>query len=212
MLFHFKFDPTQIITAWTMSIAVISLLNKFLLMPYLPNVARFISAIISIPTGHLANFIEDIQQLWTDVIGGPPAPPAGPTIVSKPTNPPPPPAALRGRVGFAVAACAVLACAITAGGAIESCTPAQSATWTKVEEIVLADIQAGKSEPQIEQDVAQVLAGQPGVDAVIVLNDVLTFLIDTGTIPPNWLPRAQVMLAQVGPEAIAHRAALKVSQ
>lgn len=193
---HLKLDPSQLLTIWPVIIAVLSLLNKFALSPFAPNVARFISAVISIPTGHLANFIEDIQQLIKDVTA--PPPPAGPNgSGGSPGNgpKPPPPAALR--VGLAGAALI---------GLNASCAPAQQAVEAKVEQVILDDLAAGKTLPQIEADVAQLVAGQPGADAAIIVNDVLAFLIDIGVIPPGILPQARMMLAEVAPEATLHRA------
>jgi hypothetical protein len=204
-----KFDITQIITAWTATIAFISIVNKYILQPYLPKAARFVSAVISIPSGHLANAIEDFEQLWNDLQPPPPPPPAnggnGP-VISAPPNPPPPPAATRGRIGLGLIAVAVLT--------LLGCTPAQFADDVqKATAIVIADLEVGRTEPQIEADVAQALAGQPGADVVIVVNDILRVLVDTHVInPPPWLETAKARLASVAPVAAAHRAALKVGE
>jgi hypothetical protein len=84
--------PTEIIAEWTGAVATASLLNRFLIQPYLPKVARFVSAIISIPSGHLANFLEDAQILWNDLTSAsqasqtnpPAAPPAAQPEEKKP--------------------------------------------------------------------------------------------------------------------------------
>jgi hypothetical protein len=186
----------QIIGIWTSIIGALSLINKYGLGKLAPKVARFVSAIISIPSGHLANFIEDIEQLVADIRGGgtPPSPPP----VAPPASPPGPPVAMR--VGLAT---------LLGFGLIACGTPAQQAVEAKVEQTVLADIVAGKTLQQIEADVAQLVAGQPGADAVIITNDILAFLVDIGVIPPNVLPQAKAMLVEVQPVAVAHRAAAK---
>jgi hypothetical protein len=200
-----KLDPTQIITGWTALIAVVSIVNKFLLGPFAPNVARFISAIISIPSGHIANAIEDLVQLWGDITNPPPPPPVGPNASGGTSTPkPPPPAAMRGKVGLALWASAPLV-ALGIGMAVVACTPAQGAMFSKIEQVVLDDLAAGKTRVQIEVDVGNALAGQPGADVAIVLEDVLTFLIDAGYIPPNLIPQARMMLAEERPIAEAHR-------
>lgn len=189
-----KLDPAQIITGWTAIIAVVSLANKFILGPFAPNIARLVSALISIPTGHLANLIEDLQQLWKDISN--PPPPVGPNGSGGTSPPkPPPPASLK--VGLAMIAAFL--------GFNVACTPAQQAVFSKIEQIVLDDLAAGKTRAQIEIDVGNALAGQPGADAAIVLEDVLTFLIDAGYIPPNVLPAAKTMLTEEKPLAEAHR-------
>ena len=85
-------SPTQIIAEWTGAVATASLLNRFLIQPYLPKVGRLLSAVISIPSGHLANLLEDVAGLWNDITHGtgelqvtikttpPPAPPAAPPL------------------------------------------------------------------------------------------------------------------------------------
>jgi len=201
-----KLDPTQIITGWTALIAVVSIVNKFLLGPFAPNVARFISAIISIPSGHIANAIEDLVQLWGDIT--PPPPPVGPNASGGTSTPkPPPPAAMR-NVGFGLGGLVIAFGLVFGGAAIAGdvgCTPAQQAMFSKVEQVVLDDLAAGKTRAQIEVDVGNALAGQPGADVAIVLEDVLTFLIDAGYVPANVLPQARMMLAEERPLAEAHR-------
>jgi hypothetical protein len=101
-------DVTQLILAWTSACAVISLLNKYVLMAVWPNGARAVSAILSILPGHLGNLIEDVQAIIADVKGGgttPPVGPPGPPGPQGPAGPPGPPAALR--VGFGVLTVAV---------------------------------------------------------------------------------------------------------
>lgn len=91
-----------------------------------------------------------------------------------------------------------LACAV-------ACTPAQKAEVQSIEALVAKDLAAGDSLPQVEADVAKLIAGQPGADAVIVLNDALILLIDAGILPPNLLSVAETMLASEAPKAAAHR-------
>ena len=74
---------------------------------------------------------------------------------------------------------------------IQGCTPAQSAELSQIEQIVLADVMAGKTSEQILEDVAAKVAKKPGIDVVIIAVDVLTLLVDTGVIPPQYLPKAQ---------------------
>jgi hypothetical protein len=208
---NLKFDPTQILTAWTALIAILSLVNKYGLGKLSPNVARFVSALISLPTGHLANFIEDIETLLRDTGVLPPKPPTGGSSTGspssiKPPNRPPPPNAARGRIGFGFVGCLALGLSLAQVG----CTPAQQAQFDQIEQIVLADLAQGKPRAEILVDVGNALAGKPGADAAIVLVDVLTFLIDAKILPPNVIPLASEYLTQTKPEAAAHRAALKI--
>lgn len=64
-----------------------------------------------------------------------------------------------------------------------------------IEKTVLADVEAGKTAEQIEADVAKIVAGQAGVDIVILVNDALAFLIDAGLVPSNWVPQAKALAA-----------------
>lgn len=60
----------------------------------------------------------------------------------------------------------------------------------KIEQVVLADLTAGKTAVQIESDVAGLLAGKTGTEIVVIVNDVITVLIDAGVIPPGVIPQA----------------------
>lgn len=86
-----------------------------------------------------------------------------------------------------------------------ACTPAQVAEAKSIEQLVLADLEAGKPVEAIESDVAVLLCGQPNasacVDVVVVLNDALTLLIDSGVIPANVLPRAKSMRGALPPRS-----------
>jgi hypothetical protein len=198
---NFHLDPAQIITGWTALIAVLSLVNKFGLGKLSPNVARFVSALISLPTGHLANAIEDVETLLRDTGVLPPKPPAASGAAGSPSKPPskpPPPNAAHGLVGFGMV---LVGCLSLIG-----CTPAQQAQFNQIEQIVVADLSEGKTRAEILVDVGNALAGKPGADAAIVLADVLAFLIDAKVLPPNVVPLASEYLTQTKPEAAAHRA------
>ncbi len=59
----------------------------------------------------------------------------------------------------------------------------------KIEQTVLTDLAAGKSPEQIEADVAAIMCG-PGaaplcIDAVVVVNDAIAFLLHTGILDKN---------------------------
>lgn len=71
------------------------------------------------------------------------------------------------------------------------CTPAQEAILGQIESRVLADLKAGMLPEAIETDIAQLLAGQVGVDVVRIVNDAITLLIDGGFVPANLLPAAR---------------------
>jgi hypothetical protein len=86
-----------------------------------------------------------------------------------------------------------LACVLAVGGC--HLTPAQQAEETQIENTILADLAAGKTLQQIEADVGKIVAGQPGVDVVVIVNDALQLLIDLGVIPTNELPQAKSMIA-----------------
>lgn len=66
---------------------------------------------------------------------------------------------------------------------------------SKVVQTVVADITAGDTAEQVEADVARYLAGQPGVDIVVIVNDAIAIAIDLGLIPAGVLPQARAMLA-----------------
>jgi hypothetical protein len=68
-------------------------------------------------------------------------------------------------------------------------------TLDKIEQIVATDLAAGKTDVQIEADVATLLCPSQAAtlctDAVVVLNDVLAFLIDSGTLGGQQLANAK---------------------
>jgi hypothetical protein len=72
-----------------------------------------------------------------------------------------------------------------AGLAVESCTPAQSATWAQIEQTVLADVENGSALSVIE---AAVVAIDPAAAAVAGLVDqiiveAIDLAEDTGALP-----------------------------
>jgi hypothetical protein len=110
--------------------------------------------------------------------------------------PPTPPAAARNErrrlpwgpfSAAAVAATSLLLMPATLPG----CTPAIQAIESNVEQVVFNDLANHVAYPQMEQDVAKVLAGQVGVDIVVVLQDAVTFLIDMGILPSSVQPYAE---------------------
>lgn len=108
-------DAANVIAAWTAVCAAVSLVNKYLVAPYLPNVARAVSAGLSIMPGHVGQLITDIQAIIADVRKGPPAtPPGDPTATSTPNATPKAPTNNRGRIGLAMAGAAALI-ALTVG-------------------------------------------------------------------------------------------------
>lgn len=84
---------------------------------------------------------------------------------------------------------------LVAAASVVSCTPAQDATWVTLEKTVLADVIAGKTRQQIEQDVGMILGGQTGETIATIVDDVLTFLLDIGAIPTPNIQSARTMLA-----------------
>ena len=209
-MFHLTLNPAEIITGWTALVAILSLVNKYIVGAAFPNVARFLSALISLPIGHLANAIEDIQQLVSDVTPPPAAPPGNPpavVVAPPPVAPPDAPPPATARVGLNWVA-GIFATALAVGGllAFGGCTPAQSAEMANIESTILGDLVANKSQAQIEQDVAAIVGGKFGVDVVIIVDDALTLLIDSGKLTPAELTAAQTMLGQVHPTAMGHRA------
>ena len=81
--------------------------------------------------------------------------------------------------------------------ALTDCTPAQGANVENIPALVLADLAQGKTVPQIEADVAKLLAGQLGADADVIVEDAIVLLVDAGVIPASVLPFAKSTLTQV---------------
>lgn len=100
----------------------------------------------------------------------------------------------------AIAAALAIACVLA------GCAPAQTPNnvLATVEQVVIADLVAGKTLAQVEQDVARALGGSPAADVTMVVQDVLAVLIDTGVLPPSLLPLAsqyraiEAMTARMG--------------
>jgi hypothetical protein len=78
-----------------------------------------------------------------------------------------------------------------------ACTPANQAEATQIENVVLADLAKGDSLEQIEADVATIVAGKPGADVVVIVNDALQLLVDLGLIPANELPQVKIMIVKL---------------
>lgn len=206
-LTHLSIDPASVVATWVSICAAVSLVNKYVVTPIFPLAGRILSAGLNILPAHLGALVTDIETIIAD-IKGPPAPPAD-LNGTAPTTPPVAKPPTSARMGLAAAAFATLFTAQTAmfGVATQGCTPAQQAEAQSLEQLVLHDIQLGKGEEAIEADIASQLAGQPGVDAVIVLNDILQFLLDAGMIPADLVANTLNLKASVAPKAIAHRAA-----
>ena len=84
--------------------------------------------------------------------------------------------------------------------AVQGCTPAQSAFLGKIEQAVLAGLQAGESDVQIEEDVAAVMGYGPdsGVLPTVVVAivvDATQLLIDEGFIPASLLAQTKALHA-----------------
>lgn len=124
----------------------------------------------------------------------------------------PPPALKRCGLAGVFAWCVTFVAAAVGGTTLAvatSCTPAQQAVFSTVEQKVLDDVVAGKTLTQIETDVATLLVGTPGTDVVLIVNEALTLLVDIGAIPPSYLPQAKVLLAESSLKAAAHRQVTK---
>lgn len=91
--------------------------------------------------------------------------------------------------------------------AVAACTPAQQASWQRVPVIVEADLEAGKSFPQIENDVAADLVGTAGPVLVSIIDDVITYLLDSGALSDIGQKNAIAMK----PAIAAKKAALHIT-
>lgn len=206
-LTHLSIDPASVVATWVSICAAVSLLNKYIVSPMFPMAARIIALPLNILPAHVGQLITDIEAIIADIRGG-----GTGSNTGDPTTPTIPPAAkppTTTRMGLAAFGFATIFAVqtIAFGAAVTGCTPAERAEAQTIEQLVLHDIQAGKGEQQIEADIAALLAGQPGVDVVIILNDALAFLIDIGAIPSDLMGAALNMKTSVAPKAIAHRAA-----
>jgi hypothetical protein len=81
-----------------------------------------------------------------------------------------------------------------------ACTPAQSATISHLESIVLADINSGKGFEAAVTDAAAYIASQPGfgvvTDIVALVSDIIHALIDMGVLSPPKVEHAKAMLLE----------------
>lgn len=202
---HLSIDPASVVAAWVSLCAAVSLVNRYLVSPYFPMAARIIAAPLNILPGHVGQLIADIKAIITDMKGRPPAASSGNPSAPAPVTPATPPTT--SRMGLAALGFTLIfgIQTIAFGAAVTGCTPAERAEASTLESLVLHDLQAGDSDQQIEDDIAVQLAGQPGVDAVIILNDVLTFLIDAKVVPADLMSAALAMKSNVAPTAAAHR-------
>lgn len=84
-----------------------------------------------------------------------------------------------------------------------ACTPAQTAELKSIENVVLADVEAGAQDPQIVADVVKIVAQDAGASpavtafATALAYDAITFLIDSGIIPANYLASAKTHQASL---------------
>jgi hypothetical protein len=82
---------------------------------------------------------------------------------------------------------------------LTQCNSAAVPIFSQVEQTVLSDIEAGKTDAQIEQDVAALLgeqlfdAGAVTEEVVVVVQDAVAVLIDLGVIPPQFAPFATAL-------------------
>lgn len=86
-------------------------------------------------------------------------------------------------------------------GMLDSCTPAQSAEAVQVEQVILTDLETGKTIVQIELDVTNILVGagiqKTADEIVVIVNDVLAYLLDMGQLPAMYVPQAESMHKQL---------------
>ena len=88
------------------------------------------------------------------------------------------------------AAAAFLAVCLT-----NSCTPAQQADITKVEQTILTDLENGTVLSDIEAAVRALVP--QGADVDVIINDAITLMHDLGIIPANVLPVALDMQSKL---------------
>ena len=90
-------------------------------------------------------------------------------------------------------AAAMFSAAVTLVPATTSCSKINFPSLDTVEQVVYADFTAGDTDVQIVEAVAALYAGQTGVDAVKIADDVLQMLIDAGIIPAVLSAKAQAL-------------------
>jgi hypothetical protein len=87
----------------------------------------------------------------------------------------------------------ILASTLSLIPATTSCSKINFPSLDTVEQVVYADFTAGDTDVQIVEAVAALYAGQTGVDAVKIADDVLQMLIDAGIIPAVLSAKAQAL-------------------
>ena len=83
-----------------------------------------------------------------------------------------------------------------------ACTPAQEAVWAQVESTVLADLTSQQTLAFIEAAVAALVPD--GTDVDLVITDAITFLHDTGALPPNVFPTSYILGLQTAIASKTH--------
>jgi hypothetical protein len=94
---------------------------------------------------------------------------------------------------------------VAIGAATEGCTPAQSAQIGTLGQLVLSDVEAGKTLPQIETDVAEALFGVSTITPAVVAiaNNILQLLLNLAETPPATNSPAAPANLTVSPAALA---------
>lgn len=82
-----------------------------------------------------------------------------------------------------------------------ACTPAQAAEWSRAEQDVAADLSDGASESQMASDVCRDFGGSALTDAAcanvpLVLQDIISLLVDTGKVSGTALANAKAFQAR----------------
>jgi len=178
----FKFtwppDASTMLLLWPIASGLISLFYN--LLDGIPRVHALLQVLVSAGLD-LPGILGALKRIWT---GEPSA-----LAKLKASIPPPPPAPKINLLPLALGLGTLLTLGVTQTGCAQ--LQANFPQLDAAEKIVLTDLAAGKGAKQIEEDVAQVFAGQAGVDAVIAVNDILTTLEDLGLIPPGLIPQAK---------------------
>lgn len=135
---------------------------------------------------------------------------SGPGAVSTPDGsavilkvPPPPPVQTRTRRSWRFLPAIVLGAIVLS----VACTPAETATFTSVEQTVLTALENGTALALIETEVKSLVPAGADVDAII--NEAITLLHDLGVLPPNVEPVASAVQTEAVAKVAAHKAASK---
>jgi hypothetical protein len=102
-------------------------------------------------------------------------------------------------------ALALSACPQNAANAPTNPDASDAATgpnFQAITQVVLQDLEAGKTLPQIETDVAALVAGQQGVDVLTLVDDAIKLLVDLNDLPATAQTYAVKLRGQI---ADAHR-------